>query len=286
MVDIQKIIGNTPLLKISDKIYAKLETYNPSGSIKDRMASYILQKAEEDGDLRKGYTIVEASSGNTGIAFSMLAANKGYGCIIIMPRNMSEERKQMMKSFGARIIEVGDNAFKDAIKTRDDLVRNFSTYWSPMQFSNRYNIECHEKTTGAEIDRQITDLGLESAALVTGSGTGGTIMGCTRHLGKLWKNMKTVLVRPYEPAETHGIQGINDGADFLCDMSRVDEIIEIKTIEAKERARLLTRKNGLLVGISSGANILAAEKWLQNNEARGVVVTFLCDRGERYLSCI
>ena len=286
MVDIQKIIGNTPLLKISDKIYAKLETYNPSGSIKDRMASYILQKAEESGDLRKGYTIVEASSGNTGIAFSMLAANKGYGCIIIMPRNMSEERKQMMKSFGARIIEVGDNAFKDAIKTRDDLVRNFSTYWSPMQFSNRYNIECHEKTTGAEIDRQITDLGLEIAALVTGSGTGGTIMGCTRHLGKLWKNMKTVLVRPYEPAETHGIQGINDGADFLCDMSRVEEIIEIKTIEAKERARLLTRKNGLLVGISSGANILAAEKWLQNNEVRGVVVTFLCDRGERYLSCI
>ena len=286
MVDIQKIIGNTPLLKISDKIYAKLETYNPSGSIKDRMASYILQKAEESGDLRRGYTIVEASSGNTGIAFSMLAANKGYGCIIIMPRNMSEERKQMMKSFGARIIEVGDNAFKDAIKTRDDLVRNFSTYWSPMQFSNRYNIECHEKTTGAEIDRQITDLGLEISALVTGSGTGGTIMGCTRHLGKLWKNMKTVLVRPYEPAETHGIQGINDGADFLCDMSRVDEIIEIKTIEAKERARLLTRKNGLLVGISSGANILAAEKWLQNNEVRGVVVTFLCDRGERYLSCI
>ena len=286
MVDIQKIIGNTPLIKISDKIYAKLETYNPSGSIKDRMASYILQKAEESGDLRKGYTIVEASSGNTGIAFSMLAANKGYGCIIIMPKNMSEERKQMMKSFGARIIEVGDNAFKDAIRTRDDLVRNFSTYWSPMQFSNRYNIECHEKTTGAEIDRQITDLGLNIAAIVTGSGTGGTIMGCTRHLGKVWKNMKTVLVKPYESAETHGIQGINDGADFLCDMSRIDEVIEIKTIEAKERARLLTRKNGLLVGISSGANILAAEKWLQNNEARGVVVTFLCDRGERYLSCI
>ena len=97
--------------------------------------------------------------------------------------------------------------------------------------------------------------------------------------------MKTILVRPYESAETHGIQGINDGADFLCDMSKVDEIVEVKTIEAKERARLLTRKNGLLVGISSGANILAAEKWLQNNNPRGVVVTFLCDRGERYLSC-
>lgn len=285
-MNLEELIGNTPLVKISEKIYAKLETYNPSGSIKDRMASYILNKAEDNGDLRKGYTIVEASSGNTGIAFSMLAASKGYGCIIIMPKNMSDERKQMMRSFGTRIIEVGHNAFKEAIKTRDDLVRNFSTYWSPMQFSNRYNIECHEKTTGAEIDRQITDLNLQIAALVTGSGTGGTIMGCSRHLGRLWKNMKTVLVRPYEPAETHGIQGINDGADFLCDMSRIHEIVEIKTIEAKERSRLLARKQGLLVGISSGANVLAAEKWLQNNEVRGVVVTFLCDRGERYLSCI
>ena len=285
-MNIDSLIGNTPLIKITDKIYAKLEAYNPSGSIKDRMASYILKKAEEDGDLRPGYTIVEASSGNTGIAFAMLAANKGYGCIIIMPRNMSDERKQMMRSFGARIIEVGDNAFKDAIKTRDDLVKNFGTYWSPMQFSNHYNIECHHKTTGPEIDKQITDLGLEIAALVTGSGTGGTIMGCKKHLGKLWKNMKTVLVRPYEPAETHGIQGINDGADFLCDMRLVDEVIEIKTIEAKEKARMLTRKNGLMVGISSGANILAAEKWVQENDPRGVVVTFLCDRGERYLSCI
>jgi len=292
MVDIQKIIGNTPLIKISDKIYAKLETYNPSGSIKDRMASYILQKAEESGDLREGYTIVEASSGNTGIAFSMLAANKGYGCVIIMPKNMSEERKQMMKMFGSRIIEVGDNDFKAAIRTRDELVNNFGKYWSPKQFSNKYNIECHERTTAKEISYSVCSLSIEEAgypkklaALVCGSGTGGTIMGCHNYLIERWRGMKTVLVKPAEPAETHGIQGINDGADFLCDMSKVDEVIDIKTQEAKDRSAKLAKEMGLLVGISSGANILAAERWVEKNDPEGVVITFLCDRGERYLSC-
>jgi len=283
MVDIQKIIGNTPLIKISDKIYAKLETYNPSGSIKDRMASYILQKAEESGDLRKGYTIVEASSGNTGIAFSMLAANKGYGCVIVMPKNMSEERKQMMKMFGSRIIEVGDNDFKAAIRTRDELVNNFGTYWSPMQFSNKHNIECHEKTTAREIFDQTPE---EISALISGSGTGGTIMGCHNFLSEKFPDMKTVLVAPLESAETHGIQGINDGEDFLCNMAKIDNVIEIATAEAKLRQARLAKESGLLVGISAGANILAAEKWVANNNPSGIVVTFLCDRGERYLSCI
>ena len=278
-----KIIGNTPLIKISDKIYAKLETYNPSGSIKDRMASYILQKAEESGDLRKGYTIVEASSGNTGIAFSMLAASKGYSCVIVMPKNMSQERKQMMKMFGSRIIEVGDNDFKEAIKTRNELVNNFGKYWSPMQFSNRLNIECHEKTTAREIFDQAPG---EISALISGSGTGGTIMGCHNFLLEKFPAMKTILVKPLEPAETHGIQGINDGADFLCDMSKIDNEIEISTSEAKLRQAYLAKKAGLLVGISAGANILAAEKWVANNNPSGIVVTFLCDRGERYLSCI
>jgi len=290
MVNIQQIVGNTPLIKISEKVYAKLETYNPSGSIKDRMASYILKKAEENGDLKKGYTIVEASSGNTGIAFSMLAANKGYNCIIVMPKNMSAERKQMMEMFGAKIIEVGDNAFKEAIEKRNELVHNFGTYWSPMQFSNKYNIECHERTTAKEIGYSV--LRLEDAgtprklsALIAGSGTGGTIMGCHNHLIQLWSKMKTVLVKPAESAETHGIQGINDGADFLCDMSKIDEVIIIKTNEAKERSCRLAKEAGLLVGISSGANILAAERWVNKNNPEGIVITFLCDRGERYLSC-
>jgi len=280
------LVGNTPLVKLGDKLYAKFEAYNPSGSIKDRMAAYILQKAEENGDLREGYTIVEASSGNTGIAFAMLAAAKGYGCIIVMPRNMSEERKQMMRQFGARIIEVGDNAFKDAIKTRDELVSNFGTYWSPKQFSNPYNIECHEKTTATEIARAVLDMPARLSALVSGAGTGGTIMGCQRRLSMLWSDARFLLTTPLEPAATHGIQGINDGADFLVDKALIDEELLVSTEDAKERARRLAKENGLLVGISSGANVLAAERWIEKNNPTGVVVTFLCDRGERYLSCM
>jgi cysteine synthase A len=283
IMNIDSLIGNTPLVKISDKIYAKLETYNPSGSIKDRMASYILKKAEENGDLRPGYTIVEASSGNTGIAFSMLAANKGYACIVVMPENMSEERKQMMKLYGARIIEVGHNAFKEAIRVRNELVANFGTYWSPKQFNNKYNIECHRRTTAREIFDQTPE---EISALISGSGTGGTIMGCHNFLSEKFPNMKTVLVKPLEPAETHGIQGINDGADFLCNMSKIDNVIEISTSEAKFRQARLAKETGLLVGFSAGANILAAENWVKNNNPSGIVVTFLCDRGERYLSCV
>jgi len=280
------LVGNTPLVKLGDKLYAKFEAYNPSGSIKDRMAAYILQKAEQSGDLREGYTIVEASSGNTGIAFAMLAALKGYGCIIVMPRNMSEERKQMMRSFGARIIEVGDNAFKEAIKTRDELVSNFGTYWSPRQFSNPYNIECHEKTTAKEIARAVLDMPARLSALVSGAGTGGTIMGCQRRLSMLWSDARFLLTTPLEGAATHGIQGINDGADFLVDKALIDEELLVSTEDAKERARRLAKENGLLVGISSGANVLAAERWIEKNNPTGVVVTFLCDRGERYLSCM
>jgi cysteine synthase A len=285
-VSFENLIGNTPLVKLSDKIYAKLETYNPTGSIKDRMASYILQKAEESGAMRAGYTIVEASSGNTGIAFAMLAAQRGYGCLIVMPRNMTEERKQMMKAFGARIIEVGDSDFKGAIKTRDELVNNFGTYWSPRQFSNPYNIECHAKTTALEIHQELVKLGsVKLAALISGAGTGGTIMGCQQTLSKVYHNAKFVLMMPAEDAATHGIQGINDGADFLVNREVIDDTIAIKTEDAKNRAKLIAKEHGLLVGISSGANVLAAERWVEKNEPRDIVVTFLCDRGERYLSC-
>ena len=284
MNELKNLIGNTPLVQLGPKLFAKFEAYNRSGSIKDRMAAYIFQKAEENGDLREGYTIVEASSGNTGIAFAMLAAAKGYGCIIVMPRNMSEERKQMMRSFGARIIEVGDNDFKGAIRQRDELVNNFGTYWSPKQFNNPYNIQCHEKTTAVEIGRAVLDMPARLSALISGAGTGGTIMGCHRHLSRLWKETKFLLTMPAEDAASHGIQGINDGDDFLVDKSLIDEELVVSTQEAKERATRLAKENGLLVGISSGANVLAAERWIKDNNPDGVVVTFLCDRGERYLS--
>lgn len=278
------LVGKTPFLKIGDRLYAKFEAYNPSGSIKDRMASYILTRAIENNDVREGATIVEASSGNTGIAFARLAAKHGYGCIIVMPRNMSEERKQMMRAYGARIIEVGDNAFKDAIKTRDELINNFGHYWSPMQFENPLNIECHAKTTAREIAYEVLTLPKRLSALVSGAGTGGTIMGCQQFLSSLWSDAKFLLVQPAESALLHGIQGINDGADFLVDKSVIDEELIVKTEEARERAARLARELGLLVGISSGANVLAAERWIEENDPKGAVVTFLCDRGERYLS--
>ncbi len=280
------LVGNTPLIRLGDRLYAKFEAYNPSGSIKDRMASYILRKAEEAGETEPGQTIVEASSGNTGIAFAMLAAQKGYNCIIVMPRNMSEERKQMMRMYGATICEVGHNDFKAAIKTRDEMVNNFSKYWSPNQFSNVHNIECHEQTTAAEIAKAVLDIPARLSALVSGAGTGGTIMGCQRRLSKLWSDAKFLLTMPEEDAASHGIQGINDGEDFLVDKNVIDEELIVSTEEAKERARLLAQESGLLVGISSGANVLAAERWIENNNPNGVVVTFLCDRGERYLSCM
>tara|TARA_Y100001937_G_C7135324_1_gene339640 strand:+ start:1819 stop:2679 length:861 start_codon:yes stop_codon:yes gene_type:complete len=284
-MDISTAIGNTPLIKINDKLYAKLETYNPTGSIKDRIALYILSKAEWRKEIKPGDTIVEATSGNTGIAFSMLGATKGYKVKIVMPCNMSEERKQMMRLFGAEVVEVGPSDFAGAIELRNKLVNNNSDYWSPRQFENIDNIECHEITTGREIVRQlIVERKKDIGALICGSGTGGTIMGVRRALVKVNKNVKTVLITPEEDSKSHGIQGINDGADFLVERSLVDDEIKVSTEDAIHRARRLAKESGILVGISAGANILGAERWVENNQFEGVAVTFLCDRGERYMS--
>jgi len=280
---LRKLIGNTPLVKIGDKIYAKLETYNPSGSIKDRMAYYILTQARKRKQLNPGDTIVEATSGNTGIAMSMLGAAMGHPVIIIMPRNMSEERKCMMRTYGAKIIEVGDNAFKDAIALRDEMCANNHTYFNPRQFSNIDNVYCHCDTTGAEIIRQVKNI----SAFIAGSGTGGTLMGVNTAFKKTmsYYHTRIIQVQPEEANSLHGIQGINDGEDFLLDKSIVNETIYIKTKEAIARAKRLAKENGLLVGISAGANVLAAEQWVEENNPEHPVVTILCDRGERYFSC-
>ena len=279
----KNLIGNTPLVQISDKIYAKLETYNPSGSIKDRMAYFILTEAIKRGQLKKGDTIVEATSGNTGIAMSMLGASLGFPVIIIMPRNMSEERKCQMRIYGAKIIEVGDNAFKDAIALRDEMCANNHTYFNPRQFSNKDNIYCHYYTTGQEIIRQAKNI----SAFIAGSGTGGTLMGVNAAFKKTMNHYHTkiIQVQPEESNATHGIQGINDGEDFLLDKSIVSETIFVKTKDAIARAKRLAKENGLLVGISAGANVLAAEQWVAENNPEHPVVTILCDRGERYFSC-
>jgi len=281
--DLDRIIGKTPLVSLSNNLFAKLETYNPTGSIKDRMAHYLLKKAESRGEISPGDTIVEASSGNTGIAFAMLGAVKGYRVKIVMPFNMSEERKQMMRAYGAEIIEVGANDFAGAISLRDVICEENKNHFAPKQFSNKDNIECHERTTAREL--MAGTLFRKIDAFVSGAGTGGTIMGVQKAFQKYYPDTKIILMQPAESAKEHGIQGVNDGEDFLVDKKKIHGIIEITTDEAKERAKRLAREHGLLVGISSGANVLAAEKWIEENDPDGIVVTILCDRGERYLSC-
>jgi cysteine synthase A len=282
-------VGKTPLLKISERIYAKFEGQNPSGSIKDRMASYIINDAEKNGLIKKGDTIIEATSGNSGIAFAFLASERGYKCIIVMPSNMSEERKQMLRLYGAELIEVPDGKFDDAIALRDRMSKE-NGYFNPNQFHNPLNIQAHYEGTGVEILHQHTD---KIAAFLDGTGTGGTLMGTSRLLKMYHPFMKVVAVEPAKsPVMSggqpglHGIQGIGDGSKFMVDLKEVDDIIIVSTEEAKERAKRLAKEQGLFVGISSGANILASERLLEKYpDMEGNIITILCDRGERYLSC-
>ena len=279
-------VGNTPLIQLSDKLYGKLEAVNPGGSIKDRPVKYILDRM----DLEKGDTIIEATSGNTGISLAMMCAERGYKCVIVMPCDMSVERKKMMKFFGAELHEVDEGDFDGAIFYKECLAQTHG-YKELNQFNNPLNIECHKETTCLEIINQAYDK--ELSAFVAGTGTGGTLMGVQSGLRNLGRDTKIVAVEPSEsPVMSggekglHGIQGIGDGSKFLVDLDVVDEIITISTEEAKERSLRLAKENGLFVGVSAGANVLAAERWIEQNNPNGIVVTILCDRGERYFSVL
>jgi len=197
---------------------------------------------------------------------------------------MSVERKQMMSFLGADILEVASDDFEGAIRLRDELLSSDRNFWSPMQFSNPENIECHFLTTGPEIQRQLSPTGLAWDAFIHCSGTGGTMMGVRKHIDVMGGGTQTVLVVPTEPAGEHGIQGINDGADFLLRRELMDDVIEVTTQQATDSAKSLAKTHGLLVGISSGANVFAAKQWIQTHDPAGAVVTMLCDRGERYTS--
>ena len=279
---IKALIGNTPLIKISSHIYAKLETYNPTGSIKDRAIFYIVEREKMFGRIREDTIFCEATSGNTGISLAALAASLNLECIIFMPKNMSQERKDMMRVYGAKIIEAPENDFQGAIAMRDQYLLANDKAWSPKQFTNNYNIICHQTNIAPEIHKQVIDTKSQWSAFVGGAGTGGTIEGVRRYKENNNLRTKICLVRPSE--SHHGIQGIGDGKDFLFDSNRADRIMEIKTEEAILRAKKFTKDTGILVGISSGANLLASERYCEQMNPTGIVVTILCDRGERYIS--
>ena len=296
MSNFKKLSGNTPLIKISTGIYGKLETYNPTGSVKDRVINYIVGEALKNNEIDTNSILCEATSGNTGIALSAVAASLGMKCKIFMPCNMSEERKKMMRVFGAQIVESPANNFEHAINARNKFIESKKKAWSSMQFSNPKNIECHKTITAPEICKDVCNILKNFSAFIHGSGTGGTIEGVrqffknkepTRCWGKCQFKLdcqapKIIMVVPAE--ETHGIQGIGDGKDFLANPSDMDHIIRIKTQDAINRAKRFAKDTGILIGISSGANILASERWVNDNKPSGIVVTMLSDRGERYMS--
>ena len=287
---LSKSIGKTPMIRISDRIFAKAELMNPTGSIKDRPASFIINEAERNGDLKPGDTIIEATSGNMGVSFAWLAAERGYKCIIVMPSNMSEERKKTLSYYGAKLVEVDPGDFDSAIRLRDKMAIE-EGYFNCNQFSNPLNIESHRRTTATEIIDFFNTTEFFPTAFISGTGTGGTLMGAGRRLKEKYPILKILAVEPDEsPVMSggqpglHGIQGIGDGSKFLVDMKHVDSVIRISTKEAIDSAKRIAREYGLFVGISAGANVLAAERWCEKNP--GTVVTFLCDRGDRYYSCL
>ncbi len=285
---IGELIGNTPMIKV-DGILAKLETTNPTGSVKDRMAWHMVKKAEERGELKQGMKIIEVTSGNTGIGFAMISAIKGYKFIAVMPESMSIERRRMMKAFGAEIVLTpAEEDMDGAVKKYDELVEKNPDAWLPKQFENPDNPNAHEYGLGKEIVEQTQG---KVDAFVAGIGTGGTLIGVARALKKANPNVKIIGVEPAESAVLsggkqglHKIQGIGEG--FIPklvqeNLNLIDEVIVIKSEDAITMSKELAIKYGLLVGISSGANFLAAKKLKERFEN---VVTILPDRGERYLS--
>lgn len=290
-------VGNTPLIPITIgdlTVWCKAEFMNPSGSVKDRMATFIINNAEELGLISKGDTLCEATSGNSGISFAMLAAERGYKMVIIMPSNMSEERKKMFKFYGAELMEVEEGDFDEAIRMRDELCY-VNEWFNCNQFDNPLNIQAHYQTTGPEFYNQYKEIKGEKSypdVFVAGTGTGGTLMGTDKFLKEMWPNIKSVAIEPAEsPVMSggeqglHGIQGIGDGSKFLVDLDKVDEVRTVSTECAKKCARHLAKNYGLFVGISAAANVFTAFQWLRDNDKNNAI-TILCDRGERYFSCL
>ena len=292
-----ELVGHTPVVRLNRipgkddaEIWAKLENFNPGGSVKDRICLAMVEDAEKSGRIKPGDTIVEPTSGNTGIGLALVAAVKGYNLILTMPDTMSEERRSLLVAYGAKLVLTPDTrGMHGAIAKAEELCRENPRYFMPQQFSNPANPEMHYRTTGPELMEQLVRID----AFVSGVGTGGTISGAGRYLHEHSKNQ--VLVVAVEPANSpvlsggeagfHKIQGI--GAGFVpknLDTQAYNEIIKVSDEDAAEFSRRLAREEGILVGISSGANCCAALQIAQRLGKGKVVAVVFCDTGERYLT--
>ncbi len=290
-VTVLDAIGGTPMIVI-DGVFIKLEYLNPSGSIKARMAHYIIDRAEREGLLHAGDTIVEASSGNTGNAMSMVAAVRGYRMLVVMPEGLSSERAAISSAFGAELRTVGTFHVNDALVEADRLGK-LPGYFAPHQFSNEWNIEENRTWLGPEIITQLPE-GRTPDAFIMGVGTGGTLIG----VGQAFRAVNpSALVVALEPSESctivcgdialHRIEGISDGfvpPIYQRNASLVDRVIAVDSDDAVAEMRRLAREHGVLIGPSSGANLVAARQVLADLPADATVVTIFPDEGEKYLS--
>jgi cysteine synthase A len=295
--NILETIGNTPHIRINRlfgdraEVWMKSERANPGGSIKDRIALAMIEDAERSGKLKPGGTIIEPTSGNTGIGLAMVAAVKGYKLVLVMPESMSLERRRLMLAYGASFdLTPKEKGMSGAVQRAEELIEQTENSWMPQQFDNPANVEVHRRTTAQEILRDFADNPLD--AIITGVGTGGHITACAEVLKLVWPNLKVFAVEPAlspilnggKPGP-HPIQGL--GANFIPSILNteiLDGIIDVDANEAKEMARRAAREEGLLIGISSGAALAGVEQKLPELGDRPRILTFNYDTGERYLS--
>lgn len=297
---VAELVGDTPLLEainykeklnLKANIFTKLEYLNPSGSVKDRIAKAIIEDAEQKGILKKGSVIIEPTSGNTGIGLASIAAAKGYKIIIVMPETMSEERRRILKAYGAELVLTdGAKGMAGAVEKCEELSKSVPNAFVPGQFVNPVNPQTHRRTTGPEIWR---DMNGEVDIFVAGVGTGGTLSGTAEYLKEKNKNIKVIAVEPASSpvlseghSGKHGIQGI--GANFIPDTLNTkiyDEVMPVSDADAFEQARIFGKTQGILVGISAGAALSAAKTLARKseNEGRNIVV-ILPDSADRYYS--
>jgi len=289
-------IGKTPHVRLSRlfgervSVWCKIESFNPGHSIKDRIALAMIEDAEKNGIIGAGSTIIEPTSGNTGIGLAMVSAIKGYRCILVMPESMSLERRRYMQALGAELVltprELG---MKGAIEKAKQLVESTPRSWMPMQFENRINLEVHRKTTAQEI---LSDFSEPLDYLITGVGTGGHITGCAEVLKAAWPKLKVLAVEAEKSNliaggthSPHKIQGISAGfIPAILDKELLDGTISVSEEMAFEYARRAAKEEGLFIGISSGAALAAVSKYASKLPDNSRILTFSYDTGERYLS--